>query len=295
MVHAKPVSSKLTERKKENRLLIHGRPLECKCGCNQLFQSTHDLNNHQQAYKKKKRTKHPDNPMVEKKHKCPLCQYQSDVKSTMQEHIQYIHKKGEQEQYQCDFCDFRTHRKGYLTIHLKDQHNVRYKCPDCDYTTKVLKELEQHQVKTHYEGETLQCEQCDKVFTNKQTLRSHNRSHSKLKCDQCKFETTRPVNMHRHKLLQHADEIELQNGKRKAEEEIDVVVKKVKPDKNPTVEKQTNSKLSKPIRKENKNKIAAEADKRTVDKRIGDGDEPESKRTKREEPEKTEVQNRRKK
>ncbi len=66
------------------------------------------------------------------KHKCSLCDYETNKKQDLKKH-QLVHAN---KVWQCAHCNYKTARESNLKSHTKSIHeNVRYHCKLCPYTT----------------------------------------------------------------------------------------------------------------------------------------------------------------
>ena len=68
--------------------------------------------------------------------------------------------------YNCDYCDFNSHRKDTLSQHKKRKHtdNLQiYDCDSCDYRSRRKDAISQHMKRKHAKQEHLSiytCENC---------------------------------------------------------------------------------------------------------------------------------------
>ena len=46
-------------------------------------------------------------------YECKYCDYQTNKKSSIDNHLQGVHLK--ERSFQCEFCEFKTHHKGSLS------------------------------------------------------------------------------------------------------------------------------------------------------------------------------------
>jgi ribosomal protein L37AE/L43A len=75
------------------------------------------------------------------KHKCSLCDYETNKKQDLKKH-QLVHAN---KVWQCAHCNYKTARESNLKSHTKSIHeNVRYHCKLCPYTTTRTGYLNEH-------------------------------------------------------------------------------------------------------------------------------------------------------
>ena len=79
--------------------------------------------------------------------KCELCSSTFTVKSSLEKHINSIHKKI---RYNCDHCDKSYTQRQNLTFHvLKVHKGVRYNCNHCNSVFKQKIGLKKHTISKH--------------------------------------------------------------------------------------------------------------------------------------------------
>ena len=96
----------------------------------------------------------------------------------------------------CHICDKQFHPQpnGSYSSSLKEHitglhHNVKIKCDQCDFRTSYQRNIREHKRDCH-DKLKVSCEFCGGQY-NKKYLDRHKRIHNgKLKCGECKFETT---------------------------------------------------------------------------------------------------------
>ena len=117
------------------------------------------------------------------KYDCDQCDYQSQRKHRMIEHIQSKH---EGVKFSCGECDKQFSQKESLTDHIKFVHQGR-KCSQCDYQASNKKMLFSH-IQTIHKGVKYNCDQCDYQASNRTKLTYHIQSkHEGVRhaCDSC--------------------------------------------------------------------------------------------------------------
>ena len=76
------------------------------------------------------------------KHKCFLCDYETNTKKLLNTHKK-IHSHAYE--WQCTQCNYKTYRKDNLKSHAKSIHeNLRYYCDLCSYNTTRTNYLKKH-------------------------------------------------------------------------------------------------------------------------------------------------------
>ncbi|VEN63875.1 unnamed protein product [Callosobruchus maculatus] len=150
----------------------------------------------------------------DKKYKCDMCDYKSDLKNRLHKHklthdIEGIHKK-----HKCQQCDFKTHYKSNLKIHqLTHQMGgvpKRYTCDLCDYKASKKAYLDTHKL-THVEGisKNYKCKMCDYKTHSKAYLKNHQLVHNveKYKCEMCDYNTNWKGNLKKHQSIHDVEGI----------------------------------------------------------------------------------------
>ena len=138
---------------------------------------------------------------------CSECGYKTIEKKSLRNHI-LLHIK-----IVCEQCGFET-EKMKMQYHVKKAHTIGtdkiiYKCNHCDYKAK------KGNVKSHtrnvHEGFRINCEQCERKFTQFSELNNHlTKVHGvqidkMLRCEECNFTTSLRQVMTGHKNKKHED------------------------------------------------------------------------------------------
>lgn len=110
----------------------------------------------------------------------------------------HILKHGKETMF-CDSCPKFFKQKHYLRIHVETEHlKLRsFKCNVCTYSAASNKNLSRH-VKSH--GEKTECNKCYKPVTD---IKSHLKSHVKVKCSICSLDMLKS-SLKRHIKFKHS-------------------------------------------------------------------------------------------
>lgn len=86
-------------------------------------------------------------------YECADCKYKSRVKGALVQHIRLRHRP-HKKRFSCDLCDYKTHKKQYLTKHVlihqeKDENVNCIECAHCAYKTKRKTVLAMHLKRCH--------------------------------------------------------------------------------------------------------------------------------------------------
>jgi KRAB domain-containing zinc finger protein len=97
-----------------------------------------------------------------KKNACDKCNYRACRPSTLKKHNDAVHlnlrkyqKKGLKKTFQCDTCDFKSMKKLDVTVHKEAVHlklRKKFKCDCCDYKTGYRHCLNRHILSKHPES-----------------------------------------------------------------------------------------------------------------------------------------------
>ena len=123
------------------------------------------------------------NPDRLKEFSCSLCSKSFYEKSTLENHIKFLHTK--EIIYECGKCLFRTYRCGDLRIHERRVHGEgppvekKFKCEKCDYRAFQIQQLDRHKRAKHSDGTELKCEHpgCKFLTHYSGTMNIHMLSH----------------------------------------------------------------------------------------------------------------------
>lgn len=98
------------------------------------------------------------------------------------------YKGKEKPWHSCDLCDFKSQKKGKLTEHINAVHEkIKSKqCSLCDATFSYDHHLKRHVISVHGEKNNFKCTLCDASFSLKETLTRHIRTiHEGVKPHKC--------------------------------------------------------------------------------------------------------------
>ena len=131
---------------------------------------------------------------IEKQFQCEFCDKQFTVPASLRRHTEIYHQE---KLLKCDFCDFETRQKSAFKNHwAKHEKQSMKKCDVCEFSTTNKWYYEKHMHK-HLENPPIyECEQCYKVLTTKEGLRTHKKTihekeiKEKVPCELCGKELT---------------------------------------------------------------------------------------------------------
>ena len=137
---------------------------------------------------------------------CTQCDYEATRKSSLRQHVKSVH---EGVRYNCKQCDHKATQKSHLDRHVKSVHEgVRYNCTQCDYKATQNENLHQH-IDSVHEGVIYNCTQCYYTGNGKKNLRRHiafcheGRTLTKYNCDQCDFTGNSKFKLSEHVVSKH--------------------------------------------------------------------------------------------
>lgn len=146
--------------------------------------------------------------------KCTECNYKTKHRTNLTMHVERVHLKIYK--YHCKLCKKGFYLNNDYKNHLLIHSDKKYACPKCDKTYLYSHNLQVHIKEKHSvnnaseEKRTYPCNNCTKVFTSRQCLRSHNiHNHlSRVVCTVCGKSFT-PIYLQEHMRL-HLEEKDFQ-------------------------------------------------------------------------------------
>ena len=104
---------------------------------------------------------------VELGHQCQLCDSKFQNSTGLNNHVKNNHLMK-----QCKLCDFKSTQQG-VKIHTESIHNgTKYKCDDCEFSTKHKFFLHKH-IKVQHVQHVFACIFCSKTCKTKGEINSH--------------------------------------------------------------------------------------------------------------------------
>ncbi len=139
---------------------------------------------------------------------CDICDFTSFCKTSLHVHIKRIHMNLKPNK--CTYCDFASYSKTQLNEHTRRKHLKQkpFKCDVCDYASSDKEHLKAHVISKHTEREkSWQCEECDRKFVSKLSLRTHvkmcHKKEYEFFCDLCDYKAFGKLRMETHKNAIH--------------------------------------------------------------------------------------------
>ncbi|XP_055871000.1 zinc finger protein 850-like [Biomphalaria glabrata] len=121
--------------------------------------------------------------------KCPLCRYAATFDWNLTVHMM-IHTSGS---FQCEICDYSSKIKANFLRHIRSHTGEKpYKCPFCNHASSTSNSLTVH-IRRHTNERPFQCDKCEYNSNNKSSLIRHIRSHTgekPYKCPYCNYSST---------------------------------------------------------------------------------------------------------
>lgn len=196
----------------QSHILIHFKTFLCET-CFLKFSLQEHLKRHQL---KQRHGVYATMPIT--KIECKLCTSSFATWIGYRKHLRFVHSKNES---RCDVCDknfknlpsirrhmqihiktpcpicghmMATHR---LHIHMNQHMSAeKYKCDSCIKAFSSQIYLNKHKTRVHKFGK-FQCDQCNRIFKNKDCIRTHILNHIKIPCRICGRKVGKPhLNQH---------------------------------------------------------------------------------------------------
>jgi len=113
---------------------------------------------------------------------CPLCDFRSDWKREMREHVVKNHLPNGGPPFKCTVCNDYSSDKFYMFFNHAQTHSdqLHFRCGQCDFSTSTIHRLRFHVTSTHNKhaaNNKHACHKCDKVFMTKTLLKNHELVH----------------------------------------------------------------------------------------------------------------------
>ena len=110
-----------------------------------------------------------DSSVLEKRHKCDICDYFFITKQSLKGHIESVHEG--KKPFNCKICDKDFTQKGALNIHVARIHEGKkpFECKICDTSFAIKNDLKVHVDMVHEEKKPFKCNICAAVFHPKPT------------------------------------------------------------------------------------------------------------------------------
>ena len=184
-----------SEPKKESKVI---KPEASKVSCNECglkYSKTSHLNRHVRAIHEGLQ------------YTCEQCDFMTKRTEKLQQHVKSVH---EGVKYQCDQCSYEANQMGSLKHHIKSTHEgVKFTCDKCSFKAKSVQALQYHIKAFHKDGK-YNCDQenCTDKFASKSALNQHAKiihEGFKYSCDQCDFESSSPIELHKHVTTIHME------------------------------------------------------------------------------------------
>eukprot|EP01084_Bolivina_argentea_P236492 397628_1 len=173
---------------------------KCKV-CNETFKSSvTDITNNKSCFhshqwlSNQSKRRHS----IESYHKYPTPTYVSYDKTT----VNIGNFNPQNNDWQCQFCAYKTCSRHRLTKHMRTHTNERpYNCEECGRRFTVQCNLNQHILSIHTKEKPFKCNECGLGFIRNDKLREHSRIHTgekPFKCTHCSQAFARKSSLNKH-------------------------------------------------------------------------------------------------
>ena len=113
----------------------------------------------------------------ERSHKCSDCEYSSNVKCNLRQHVESKHSGV---RYECQECEYKATTQGNLKVHSRIKHSSKsstkgkkkFSCTKCEFSSNVKCNLQAHTQIIH-EKVRYPCQECPYQSTTKGNLKIH--------------------------------------------------------------------------------------------------------------------------
>ena len=126
--------------------------------------------------------------VIEKRHKCDICDYFFITKQSLKGHIGSVHEG--KKPFNCKICKANFTQKGALNIHVARIHEGKkpFECKICDTSFAIRHDLKVHVDMVHEEKKPFKCNICAVSFSSKAHLKVHVESvHERKKPFKCEI------------------------------------------------------------------------------------------------------------
>ena len=180
---------------------------ECKKKfTNEFYLKEHFIRVHgsdEQQNLKPQMTKPSDKQKRFMKYKCTICDFTSNKKVFFELHNSRTHSI----RLSCDVCGFDADTSGALKSHMTTHKSrLSFNCSLCSFKGSTKQNLENHWKNKHEIGKEIKCNDCNAVYSSKDSLKMHtNTVHKKLRyrCEICNYEATQATHLLSHKKSIH--------------------------------------------------------------------------------------------